>query len=162
MGNFKHKHPSEKLNVIVRFVLVTQSLECIVSVTPVMFGLAVITALTFIYTVSAKRRGTVNQYRPRRQKKHCRASSRENPYANPSLYEPMKRFEKPCASRERMDSLHNKQAFFNPTDVLKKDTGSRQFVSVPDNDQNKFANFLYNNGSNCREDSSKCTGASYR
>ncbi len=97
----------------------------------------------------------------------CDAPSRDNPFMNVLVsdiqHNPHKK--KACKItdtkvRAQVENNFNYNLYKDVTDVYSKNNSQRQFVANPvttiPNEQGKFANFLYNWKSSCKEDPKSC------
>ena len=93
----------------------------------------------------------------------CRRPTKNNPFMNPNLTEVNTEYHKieaTCPSyssdtEKKINKLYDENMFKNTDDIYDRDTGKRQFYTVPGsripNDQSVFANWLYNRGKSCKE-----------
>lgn len=103
--------------------------------------------------------------------KICLKPTQNNPFMNPVLTD-ITNDEYNSASigacdvyneriEESIDKMYNESMYRNADDLYDRSTGKRQFYTVPGNkvpnDQEIFANWLYNRGKSCKENNgSKC------
>lgn len=110
-------------------------------------------------------------------KKICIKPTSNNPFMNPVLtnitedeYNPATIEACPIYNDkidESIDKIYDESIYKNADDIYDRSTGKRQFYTVPankvPNDQNLFANWLYNRGKSCKENNgAKCYDNLYR
>lgn len=96
----------------------------------------------------------------------CRIPTKDNPFMNPNLsdYGSPASPPKACPSynnvgiQRRVQELYNEDLYRDVNDVFGKNTGDRQFYTVPGNqvpnDQGSFAQWLYGTPKTCKEGNS--------
>ena len=108
--------------------------------------------------------------------KICSRPTKENPFMNPSLSDTENFFDSDkigaCQSftpevEANINKIYDEGMYINSDDIYKRDTGKRQFYTVPGskipNDQSIFANWLYNRGTSCKENNGiRCYNNMYR
>ena len=92
----------------------------------------------------------------------CRIPTKENPFMNPTLADyGRENIKKSCPSynnvgvQRRMNELYNEDIYRDIKDVFNKNTGDRQFYTVPGNqvpnDQGSFSQWCYGQPPGCKE-----------
>lgn len=100
--------------------------------------------------------------------KTCRKPTAENPFANIVFadYLDAGNIPEPCNVDDKdiqkdMNFLYNSSIYRNIEDVFERENSQRTFYTVPvttvPNKQTEFANWLYNAGPTCKENSANCT-----
>lgn len=88
----------------------------------------------------------------------CTKPSKHNPYMNPNLLD-INNIAACSITNENIensaDNIYDDSMFHNVDDIYDRTTSKRQFYTIPSttipNEQNKFADWLYNNGPSCKE-----------
>ncbi len=95
----------------------------------------------------------------------CTKPSKHNPFMNPNMIDSDDIGIKACPIsdnqiQENIDTYFDESMFRNVDDIYDRSTSKRQFYTVPvsslPNDQATFANWLYNRGDSCKEDTIFC------
>jgi len=108
--------------------------------------------------------------------KICSRPTKHNPFMNPSLSDTAGFFDSDvvgaCQSytpevEKNINTIYDEGMYINSDDIYNRDTGKRQFYTVPGskipNDQSIFANWLYNRGKTCKENNGvRCFTNMYR
>lgn len=134
----------EKVNAIVRFIAYATVLTYLVSKKPkyLAMGLAGIAAISIAHALGPKER---KPELPMVQRRDLRRPTRENPMNNRlALQDPDERpLDDSPEAEEARAALFRQGLFMNLDDAWSKKNSERQFISMPDNDQGAFANYLY-------------------
>lgn len=106
-------------------------------------------------------------------KKICKKPTKNNPFMNPMMsdklenqdYSACPSYTKPIS--DEVDELYDTSMYTNVDDIYNRNTGIRQFYTVPGNkipnEQTVFANWLYNRGKSCKENNGiRCYDNLYR
>ena len=89
----------------------------------------------------------------------CTKPTKNNPFMNPSILD-VHREQQACPLSDKstltnIDEIYDNTMFRNVDDIYDRTTSKRQFYTVPTsaipNDQETFANWLYNRGKSCKE-----------
>lgn len=108
--------------------------------------------------------------------KICTRPTKDNPFMNPSMSDIDVFYDNDvsgaCQSftpevEANINKIYDEGMFINSDDLYNRDTGKRQFYTVPGskipNDQSIFANWLYNRGASCKENNGiRCYNNMYR
>jgi len=108
--------------------------------------------------------------------KICTRPTKDNPFMNPSMSNIDVFYDSDvsgaCQSftpavEANINKIYDEGMFINSDDLYNRDTGKRQFYTVPGskipNDQSIFANWLYNRGASCKENNGiRCYNNMYR
>lgn len=134
----------EKVNAIVRFIVYATVLTYLLSKKSkyLVMGLVGVVAISLAHSASPK--GPKPEL-PMVQVRDLRRPTRENPMSNRMVMQvpddrPLD--DSPEAEQER-ELLFRQGLFMNLEDAWSKKSSERQFLTMPDNDQGAFANFLY-------------------
>lgn len=106
-------------------------------------------------------------------KKICKKPTKNNPFMNPMMSDKLENEDySACPSytqpiSEEVDELYDTSMYTNVDDIYNRNTGIRQFYTVPGNkipnEQTVFANWLYNRGKSCKENNGiRCYDNLYR
>jgi hypothetical protein len=133
----------EKVNAIVRFIVYATVLTYLVSKKSryIAMGLAAVVAISVAHALGPKGPKPLPMVQPR----NLRRPTRENPMGNRvSLQELDDRpLDDSHEAEEARAALFRQGLFMNLDDAWSKKNSERQFISMPDNDQGAFANYLY-------------------
>jgi hypothetical protein len=101
--------------------------------------------------------------------KPCVKPSKHNPFMNPNISDISEYDACPISQQqieENVDKFFDESMFRNADDIYDRTTSKRQFYTVPisriPNDQSQFADWLYNRGTSCKEDTIFCYKNIYR
>jgi len=89
----------------------------------------------------------------------CRMPTKENPFMNRSATDPMDSMIPACKGPgvdQLAEELLNSQLMQDPTDIFGKKAMQRSFYTVPEEDREKFANWLFKDAANCKEEPEHC------
>jgi hypothetical protein len=101
----------------------------------------------------------------------CTKPSKHNPFMNPNMIYGDDIGIKACPIsdnqiQENIEKYFDESMFRNVDDIYDRSTSKRQFYTVPvsslPNDQSTYANWLYNRGDSCKEDTIFCYKNIYR
>lgn len=157
--------PGGQINALVRlFVYVTVAVYAYNRNPKILYlGLGAITIVSASYTKAAGR-DSVAALASLATRGQCRRPTRENPFMNRLLTDPVAGVE-PC---EYTGVKKDVQTYFNTglprdiEDVYEKMNSQRQFVPMPNGgvppDSRQFAQFLYGDMRNCKTFASECRG----
>lgn len=89
----------------------------------------------------------------------CRMPTKENPYMNRTATDPMDSMIPACRGPgvdQLSEELLNSQLYADPTDIFGKQASQRAFYTVPEEDREKFANLLFKDAPNCKDNPEYC------
>lgn len=105
-------------------------------------------------------------------KNKCRKPDSNNPFMNPIVGDNVNDEYDACPIyrkdiNEEVNDIYDTSMYTNTNDIYDRNTGIRQFYTVPaskiPNDQTIFANWLYNRGKSCKENNGlRCYDNIYR
>ena len=156
--------PAEHVNALVRLIIYT-TLGLFAyngNIRTIFLGLAAIITITVAFR---GRGGLAGLSALNTGPQKCRASTKDNPFANTLVSEfgkdPLP--DPPCTYddvKEDMEKNFNEGLFRNVEDWPNRENSQRQFFTMPTGgnppDTRAFAEFLYGNAKNCKADSKQC------
>lgn len=103
----------------------------------------------------------------------CRKPSEHNPFMNPIVGDDINNDEYDACPiynndiQDEVNDIYETSMYTNANDIYNRNTGIRQFYTVPaskiPNEQTVFANWLYNRGETCKENNGvRCYNNLYR
>ena len=174
----------EKMNTLTRLVIFVSIIVALViqNVNVILFMIIMMIMIVIIYNYHSKYEKTTEKFLNENDltivdNEICVKPSNNNPLMNPDLTN-VKDYDKyeisgACPSYnenigKKIDEIFDKSSFINASDVYNQSSLlKRQFYTVPGNkvpnDQNKFADWLYNRGPSCKENNGeRCYSNMYR
>lgn len=168
----RNDHIHEQINTFTRFLIIYGAIISINKKSWQPLLISISCALFVVIVVTQYRRIYENVFRnapmfilPTSNNIPCSKSTDENPFANPALGSDTQPcyvdYDNPTISDE-IERSFVKNLPINEWDVNGNSNSQRQFYSITNNDQTKFANWLYNTDTVCRKESfGKSCGGSY-
>jgi len=174
----------EKMNALTRLVIFICLITGLViqDINVILFMIIIMVAIVVIYKYNEKTQTEITEEFFNRNELDivnnsiCVKPTDDNPMMNPDLTN-IRDYEKynisgACPSytdhiADKIDEIFDKSSFINSTDIYNTSLLKRQFYTVPGNkvpnEQNKFANWLYNRGPSCKENNEeRCYSNMYR
>ena len=158
----------DKLNTLTRLIIFICIILALIlqdtKIVLLMIILVLIIIVIWYYQNSTKRETdqfTNDKHIDVIDQKVCTKPTKDNPFMNPSLLDltygatesggacPI------SDNMEKVDELYDSTMYKNADDIYNRTSSNRQFYTVPGssipNDQNTFANWLYNRGPSCKQ-----------
>lgn len=139
---------AEKANAMVRFSIYAGIAIYIMTKKPkyLVLAMASIAVISFMYDRAEKRDKLTQPVAPYPRKQQTRDGTLDNPYANPLVASGVAvegAIPEEESALKAQDEMYKKRMFMGYDDVWDKQTGQRQFVTIPERDPGAFAEYLY-------------------
>lgn len=160
----------EKLNSITRFFIYLGIFLSMIRKQPVylLVGLCGIFLTYFIYKNTEKKIDDEKIEKQEVEKLKCLHPSPNNPFANPVItdFGTKKAMKTSCdvndpEIKKKMEEYFDINLYKDANDIHNNQNSQRQFYTLPENDQDKFAKYMFENSKICK-DSNNCVDQDLR
>ena len=166
----------EKLNTLTRLIIFVCIIIALIlrDVRIILLMVILVIIIVFIYEYQKNIKKDTTTFLNSRHLKVvdnqvCNKPSKNNPFMNPNMMDISDIEACPVSDEQiqkNIDKYFDESMFHNVDDIYDRSTSKRQFYTVPvskiPNDQATFANWLYNRGDTCKEDTIFCYKNIYR
>lgn len=166
----------DKLNSITRMIIFTCTISALIfrDIRIILFMIILVILIIVIYYYQNNIKKQTDSFLNEKNlevidNKVCVKPSKHNPFMNPNLTNLVDAEACPITNEAigtNIDKIYDESMFRNVDDIYDRSTSKRQFYTVPaskvPNDQTTFANWLYNRGDTCKEDTIFCYNNLYR